>query len=325
MKPRLLLAASAVASFLVAPAAGADDRSLYLGAGAGLNFLNDLDLSAGGEVDADLGWAAIGTVGYRFGNGLRTELEGGYRFNDGDIAGVSANTETFSGMANLLYDWDLDLIVEPYLGAGVGAVNSEMANDSEWAFAYQGIAGLSVEFNQWVEAFVDYRFLGTIGYEDADPLGNELDDELMNHTILAGVRFTVWNARQQAEQPAPEPTPAPEPAPTARCGNYVVFFEFNSADLTPEAAEIVRQAAATAGQAGSCKITVTGHTDRSGSPAYNERLSQRRAQNVAAALVREGVAEGDIVVQWGGEAAPSLPTEDGVRETQNRRVTIDMI
>lgn len=324
MKTRFFLALSALAMVLSIDAAKADDPGLYLGAGAGINFANDLDLSAGNELDSDIGWAGIGTIGFRFGNGLRTELEGGYRFNDGDINGISANTKTWSAMANMLYDLETGTFLEPYIGAGLGAVNTEMANDSEWAFAYQGIAGMNFEVSDWVEPFIDYRYLGTGGLH-ADPLGLDLDDELTNHTILAGVRVTLWQPGRAAEA-APAPAPAPEPASQApQCGNYIVFFEFDSADLTPEAMNIIGLAANAARQSGSCKITVTGHTDTSGSPAYNENLSQRRAQNVAAALISDGIAEGEIVVQWRGEAQPLVPTGDGVKEAQNRRVTIDMI
>ncbi len=324
MKTHFFLALSALAMVLSIDAAKADEPGLYLGAGAGINFANDLDLSAGNELDSDIGWAGIGTIGARFGNGLRAELEGGYRFNDGDINGISANTKTWSAMANLLYDLETGTFLEPYIGAGLGAVNTEMANDSEWAFAYQGIAGMSFEVNDWVEPFIDYRYLGTAGLH-SDPLGLDLDDELTNHTILAGVRVTLWQPGRAAEA-APAPEPAPEPVSQApQCGNYIVFFEFDSAELTPEAMNIIGLAASAARQSGSCKITVTGHTDTSGSQAYNENLSQRRAQSVAAALIGDGIAEGEIVVQWRGEAQPLVPTGDGVKEAQNRRVTIDMI
>ena len=322
MKNKFFLPLSALAFALVACPVSADEPSLYVGAGAGLNFLNDLDLTGGGDVDTDLGWAGIGALGFRVGNGIRTELEGGYRFNDGDIAGVSSNVRTWSAMANLIYDWDTNTLIEPYAGVGLGAVNAEIANDSEWAFAYQGIAGMSFEISDWVEPFIDYRYLGTAGL-DADPLNNDLDDELMNHTILGGVRITLW---QPAKQAAEAPPPAPEPVAQApQCGNYIVFFEFNSADLTPDAMNIIGLAANAAKQSGSCKITVTGHTDTSGSAAYNEALSKRRAETVSAALVGDGLAQSDITVQWRGETDPLLATGDGVREPQNRRVTIDMI
>ena len=72
------------------------------------------------------------------------------------------------------------------------------------------------------------------------------------------------------------------------------------------------------------RIEVAGHADRSGSPQYNQRLSQRRADNVAAELVRQGVSRGDIAVSAYGETRPLVPTADGVREPQNRRVEIVM-
>ena len=68
MKTRLLAAVSTLALALGSAPVSADETSLYIGAGAGLNFLNDLDLSAGGDVDTDLGWAGIGALGFRFGN-----------------------------------------------------------------------------------------------------------------------------------------------------------------------------------------------------------------------------------------------------------------
>ncbi len=67
---------------------------------------------------------------------------------------------------------------------------------------------------------------------------------------------------------------------------------------------------------------MAGHADRSGSDAYNLRLSQRRADAVAAELVRQGVNRNDIGIQAFGESRPLVPTADGVREPQNRRVEI---
>ena len=70
------------------------------------------------------------------------------------------------------------------------------------------------------------------------------------------------------------------------------------------------------------RIEVAGHADRSGTPAYNQRLSQRRADAVAAELVARGVSRSEISVTAYGESRPLVPTADGVREPQNRRVEI---
>ena len=82
------------------------------------------------------------------------------------------------------------------------------------------------------------------------------------------------------------------------------------------------QAAANAGMAKVTRINVTGNTDASGSDAYNMRLSERRAQTVAAELERRGIPASEISIIAKGERNLLVPTADGVREPQNRRVEI---
>ena len=70
------------------------------------------------------------------------------------------------------------------------------------------------------------------------------------------------------------------------------------------------------------KVMLAGHADRAGSESYNMALSERRAQTVAAALVARGVPADALDVKWFGESQPRVPTPDGQREPQNRRVEI---
>ncbi len=67
---------------------------------------------------------------------------------------------------------------------------------------------------------------------------------------------------------------------------------------------------------------MNGYTDTSGTPQYNQRLSVRRAQTVAAELVKDGVPRSAISIQGFGETHLLVPTGPGVREPQNRRVEI---
>jgi iron complex outermembrane receptor protein len=117
------------------------------------------------------------------------------------------------------------------------------------------------------------------------------------------------------------PPPAVAPAP-AMAKSYLVFFDFNKSDLTPQAASIVDQAAANAGPAKVTKLEVTGHTDTVGSDAYNMRLSRRRAESVAAQLEKDGIPASEIAIFAKGKRDLLVPTADGVKEPQNRRVQI---
>jgi outer membrane protein OmpA-like peptidoglycan-associated protein len=123
---------------------------------------------------------------------------------------------------------------------------------------------------------------------------------------------------------APEaytPPPVVAPAPSVP-KSYLVFFDFNKSDLTPQAVSIVNQAAANAGPAKVTQLTVTGHTDTVGSDAYNMRLSRRRAESVAAQLEKDGIPASEIAIFAKGKRDLLVPTADGVKEPQNRRVQI---
>ncbi len=66
-------------------------------------------------------------------------------------------------------------------------------------------------------------------------------------------------------------------------------------------------------------VQVIGHTDTSGSAAYNQKLSVRRADAVAGALAQAGVPQNAMTVTGVGQNDLKVPTPDGVREPQNRR------
>ena len=111
-------------------------------------------------------------------------------------------------------------------------------------------------------------------------------------------------------------------APMQAPKSYLVFFDFNKSDLTPQAVSIVNTAAANAGPAKVTKLEVTGHTDTVGSDAYNMRLSRRRAESVASQLEKDGIPSSEIEIVAKGKRDLLVPTADGVKEPQNRRVQI---
>lgn len=103
---------------------------------------------------------------------------------------------------------------------------------------------------------------------------------------------------------------------------YLTFFDLNSAELSPQATEIVSRAVDVAMNNPDEPIMITGFTDTTGTPQYNLRLSKRRAEAVAAAMVSRGVDPARITTKGMGENNLLIPTGDGVAEPQNRRAQI---
>ncbi len=118
----------------------------------------------------------------------------------------------------------------------------------------------------------------------------------------------------------PEPE-EPEPD-TIEPIAFSVYFDHDSTVLDAEALEDIADAADSAEGNGATSVDVGGHTDSSGSDAYNDRLSRARAEVVAAQLSAEGVNAGIINTTSFGESRPAVSTGDGVRERANRRAEV---
>lgn len=105
---------------------------------------------------------------------------------------------------------------------------------------------------------------------------------------------------------------------------FVVYFEWDRSDLTSTNRDTINAAVSRA-KANGCSVTLTsvaGYTDSSGTPAYNDKLSARRADVVKNALVAAGVSESAIKTEAYGEKNPAQPRPDGTREPLNRRAEV---
>ncbi len=320
--------------------------------GNGASQLRGLGINPSGSLTFDPGFAGVLSLGWGFGNGLRAEIEGNFRRNEVESGsgfagagrlGVSGQQDSYGIMANLLLDLGSFGPVVPYVGAGVGYVVTDWrqlrlsgsANDvrltasgNDGRFAFQGIAGLAfpLDFLPGAAVTAEYRFMGTqspnlpVRVESrttgATIATGRIETETYNHSLLLGIRY--------AFNPAPPAPAAAAPAVVpSTVRTFLVFFDYDRADLTERARQIIAEASLNARRAGgNTRLEVSGHTDRAGTPAYNQNLSQRRAESVAAELVRNGVARGDILVTAFGETRPLVATADGAREPQNRRVEI---
>ena len=101
----------------------------------------------------------------------------------------------------------------------------------------------------------------------------------------------------------------------------VLFAPGSSTVQTPELATVRQAAVAYKARPGG-NIVLTGHTDTTGDPGYNQVLSQRRVAAVIAALGAEGVPATAITSSASGETNPPVPTGDQVSDQKNRSVEI---
>jgi iron complex outermembrane receptor protein len=198
--------------------------------------------------------------------------------------------------------------------AGYGIFNASasfVTDDEAWTITAGGTNITSTKYE--ITGYSDLATSGTANAAFARPA---------EWYLKAKYKFGVSHASMPAaETPyTPPPVAAAKPASTAR--SYQVFFDFNKSDLTPQAVTIVDTAAKNAGPAKVTEIEVTGHTDTVGSDAYNMRLSRRRAESVAAELEKQGIPSSEIAIFAKGKKDLLVPTADGVKEPQNRRVQI---
>ena len=128
---------------------------------------------------------------------------------------------------------------------------------------------------------------------------------------------------QQAAAPAPAPAPAPEPQPAPQMQkSFLVFFNWDSSLVTPQAVNVLDEAVKNAKSGAVTSIQLIGHADTSGASGYNDDLSLRRAEAVRTAMQSLGLGTLTYEVTAKGESDPLVPTADGIREPQNRRVQI---
>ena len=340
------------ATMLALPVAASADpiTGLYIGGAGGVNIMQDEHAAISApRVNAGttnlrtrVGPAAAVTLGYGLGNGIRAEIEGDYLRNN--FGGSNGRTNSggleqkFGAMFNVLYDFGAIIpYVQPYVGVGAGYQWAKESNlhasgpgfaaaantDTEGKFAAQGILGIGypIPGAPNLSLTADYRFMALIGDRNYNGVANGVPATFKlnhdyNHTVMVGFLYSF-------NSPPPPPAPAPAavaPSPISR--SYLVFFDWDKATLTDRARQIVSEAAANSTKVQYTQLEVNGYTDTSGTARYNQGLSVRRAQAVAAELVKDGVPKSAIAIQGFGETHLLVATGPGVREPQNRRVEI---
>ena len=271
-------------------------------------------------------------------------IPGGFsRFTTTLPALGEANALSF--MVNGLFDFGPDDGLQGFAGGGVGVARVDMDgrvntngpgvwSDSDTGFAWQLLAGVRAPLSDSWDVGLKYRYFNVPDVAIVDPLGRALNTDFNSHSLLGSITYNFGGQEVPPPPPAvipvpmptppPPPRPAPPPPPKVACntGPYIVFFDFDKSNITAEAAGILDSAASAYANCGTANVMLAGHTDRAGSPKYNLGLAQRRADAVRAYLTGRGVPDGRTTTQAFGESTPRVPTADGVREAQNRRVEV---
>lgn len=246
-----------------------------------------------------------------------------------------------------------------YLKANsISPVNGSTVDDDDVTFAGQLMIGAAYQVSESVALTGQYTFLAApqAAY-DLRGSGDDVDSEYYSHAFMVGLRYMFGPpsvayrdhepaleppappppsaADLQAQEdmaaaaaaPPPPPPPPPEPdlaaapaAPAVR--NFIIFFDWDSAVITPQAMDVLGEAANYAATGNYAVVTLTGHTDTSGTKTYNKALSERRAAAAKMILVQQGITASAIETSASGENSPLVNTGDNVREAQNRRVEI---
>lgn len=368
---------AAAATIAITPAAHAYE-GLYGAIGAGINYMQpDTDVSNDGDAgmgmfafdsDADYknGIGMYAALGKAFGNGFRAELEFSYRSNDirhiaSDGAGFSGwpastlqgDMKSYTGMFNLLYDFETTSKVTPYVGVGLGiaGVDPDFTGNNTsgaptpaltignfgatTAMAYQGIVGLGFALADNLTLDVSYRYFGTDKRHFSSTLNGapaNIAVENTSHSLFAGLRWNFgatppppvqykdcWDGSSVPMTSECPPQVVEEQTVDLEPVSFTVYFDYDKYNLTPQAQTLVAEASSRALQNDINTVVVSGNTDTAGSSAYNQMLSERRAKVVRDALIANGVPAGDIRIEANGESNPAKPTADGVREPLNRR------
>ena len=267
---------------------------------------------------------------------------------------AAGNASALSFMVNGLIDLGPDDGPQVFAGGGVGYSHGQFEvtsvpgpftafalNGADDGFAWQLLAGARYPLSDHVDIGLKYRYFNqnnidatavyTVSGVGVSTNSYPVRGNLRSHSAMLTLSYNflppppppVEAEEVTPEPPAPvPPTPAPVPPPQCNKGPFIVFFDWDKSDLTAEAASILDSAVAAYGNCQTIPIMLAGYTDRSGSATYNQALSQRRNASVTDYLTTRGVPSGAITSQGFGETNNRVPTADGVKELQNRRVEI---
>ena len=140
-----------------------------------------------------------------------------------------------------------------------------------------------------------------------------------------GLQYSFKQPAAPPPPPPPPPPPVAQPTPAPVKKKIVlrsVHFDFDKSTIRSDAVPVLNEAVEILKAEGGIAVIVEGHTDSVGSDAYNQKLSQRRAEAVRKYLVDHGIPSNRISTEGFGESRPVASNDTADGRAQNRRVEL---
>ncbi|MEG0010346.1 MAG: porin OmpA [Aeromonas sp.] len=299
-----------IALALASTVAHASD-DIYFGAGVGAAHFNGLNKVEGVESGTEDAAATNLFMGYNFNEYFGTEL--GYQYagrgnTDGDR--YENQGATLSGIGRLPLGEDFSLFGE----AGAYWSHTDGLNNSDSRVSPMAGVGLTYKLNDALDLQARYRYMW-----DVADLSTTTGEQYKSNQSVTTLEAVYHPFRTSYVAPVAAPvvaTAAPVVVEKNFTLNSDVLFAFGKAELKPEGVEalngLYQQIVESQPKDGSA--VVIGYSDRIGSEAYNQKLSEDRARSVADFLVSKGLPASKISVEGRGEADPVTGNQcDGVK------------
>jgi len=323
-----------IALSLVAALPFAASAQVYVGAKVGSSFLkNACNLSSPCD-DNSVGFG--GYLGYQINDLISLEL--GY-----DKIGNFDSNFNDAGKNHVLTGDMTALTLAPKFTA---AINDQFAFFSKIGASYSDYDvaddDLSLLGALGLEYFINSRLSSRLEYQAITEINSGPASKASAHLISIGLSYRFGSEQQEplaqapveprpvAEQPAEEPVLAAPAEPvqpkmqtiTFQSKHGVGLFESGSNQLSKSSLSQFDELVSLLVTYPQSSVTITGHTDSSGSAKFNQQLSEKRAQSVADYLVAQGVDGERISVVGQGEANPIASNDTAAGKEQNRRVEV---
>jgi len=110
-----------------------------------------------------------------------------------------------------------------------------------------------------------------------------------------------------------------EPPPAEK---FIIYFHPGTTDVVSESLSTIDTIVSAVKRRGAVSISISGHTDSTGTVQFNKDLSHDRAKAISKLLIQQGVDESIMTVSSHGKGNQLVPTADGIPEPRNRRVEV---